>query len=51
MKWVSCPCFLKIMISGAISSASLPSHKTRWNSEEDDRLGEALVIHKKERFI
>lgn len=28
---------------GAISSASLPSHKTRWNNEEDERLGEALI--------
>lgn len=28
---------------GAISSAALPSHKTRWNSEEDARLIEALV--------
>ncbi|OAD01377.1 Homeodomain-like DNA binding domain-containing transcription factor [Mucor lusitanicus CBS 277.49] len=31
---------------GAIlSSASLPSHKTRWNEEEDDLLKEALVKH------
>lgn len=30
-------------VLGAISSASLPSHKTRWNSEEDDKLVEALV--------
>ncbi|KAI9366226.1 hypothetical protein BD770DRAFT_355557 [Pilaira anomala] len=28
---------------GVISSASLPSHKTRWSSEEDDLLKEALV--------
>ncbi|RCH82016.1 Myb-like, SWIRM and MPN domains 1, partial [Rhizopus azygosporus] len=27
-----------------ISSAALPSHKTRWNKEEDDRLKEALDI-------
>ncbi|CAO0789748.1 unnamed protein product [Mucor circinelloides] len=31
---------------GAIlSSASLPSHKTRWNEEEDELLKEALIKH------
>ncbi|KAG2233678.1 hypothetical protein INT48_009422 [Thamnidium elegans] len=35
--------FKKTKKEGVISSASLPSHKTRWNSEEDDLLREALV--------
>lgn len=31
------------MVLGSISSAALPSHKTRWTTEEDERLREALV--------
>ncbi|GAA5808358.1 hypothetical protein MFLAVUS_001749 [Mucor flavus] len=34
--------FKKTKKEGVISSSSLPSHKTRWNSEEDDLLREAL---------
>ncbi|KAI8980989.1 hypothetical protein BDB01DRAFT_794919 [Pilobolus umbonatus] len=29
--------------NNSISSVSLPSHKTRWNDEEDDKLKEALM--------
>ncbi|KAL7321155.1 hypothetical protein PS15m_000960 [Mucor circinelloides] len=31
------------MLGAILSSASLPSHKTRWNEEEDDLLKEALI--------
>ncbi|KAI9316625.1 hypothetical protein BX666DRAFT_2019239 [Dichotomocladium elegans] len=31
--------------SEAISSATLPSHKTRWSSDEDDRLRTAIELH------
>lgn len=37
------PCFIVLIIISARSSASLPSHKTRWAADEDERLREAIV--------
>lgn len=37
------------MLGAILSSASLPSHKTRWNEEEDELLKEALVIQGKKK--
>ncbi|KAI8646018.1 hypothetical protein BD408DRAFT_410988 [Parasitella parasitica] len=38
---------LTIAVGATLSSASLPSHKTRWVKEEDELLKEGLVIRDK----